>query len=116
MPPTRRIRRSVNGAETVHVDAPPAAPGAADPGVPVNPLSRAVNPRQQYPLHFDLLMRDLFAHGFEPERIQIVAADEVRLDEAGMDVEFTLMEHGSERMRRMRVDVKHGKLVMIHHY
>ncbi|MBA3709987.1 MAG: hypothetical protein H0W83_14345 [Planctomycetes bacterium] len=120
MPP--RLRRSVTGNDAatppiaLPASPPGAAPGAADPGEAVNPLSRAVNPRAQYPLHFDLLMRDFFAHGIEPERLQVVAADEVRLDENGMDVEFTLMEVGTEHMRRCRVDVNHGRLVQIQHY
>jgi hypothetical protein len=94
---------------------PATAAGAATPGVPVNPLSRAVNPRLQYPLHFDLLMRDLFAHGMQPEKWQVIAAEEVRLDESGMDIEFTMAEHGSDRVMRSRVDVQHGKLLRIRH-
>jgi hypothetical protein len=76
----------------------------------VNPFSRAVNPRQQYPLHFDLLMRDIFSLGLVPEKWQVVAADEVRLDENGMDVEFTLVEQGTNLVRRRRVEVQHGSL------
>jgi hypothetical protein len=44
---------------------------------------------------------------------KIIAADEVRLDEDGMDVEFTLMETQSERLFRRRVDVRHGRLVTV---
>ncbi len=107
-------RRSISGPQLQPQPQSEAAPGSAAPGEPVNPFSRAVNPRLQYPLHFDLLMRDLFARGLVPEHWQVVAADEVRLDETGMDVEFTLLEVGTERLWRRRVDVQHGKLVGIH--
>jgi hypothetical protein len=110
IPPRRTTKPSY------HVSSPPLQ-YPADPtpaaGVPVNPLSRAVLPKEQYPLHFDLLMRDLYQRGMTPELFKIIAADEVRLDEDGMDVEFTLMETQSERLFRRRVDVRHGRLVTV---
>jgi hypothetical protein len=98
---------------------PPAVPLAqaqdATPAVghPVNPLSRAVLPKEQYPLHYDMLMRDLWTRGMTPEDFQIIAADEVRLDEDGMDVEFTLLRNGTDTVFRRRVDVRHGRLIGI---
>ncbi len=98
---------------------PPAAPlpQAEDPtpavGHPVNPLSRAVLPKEQFPLHFDLLMRDLWSRGMSPEDFQVIAADEVRLDEDGMDVEFTMLRTGTDLVYRRRVDVRHGRLLGI---
>lgn len=88
-------------------DATPAV------GLPVNPLSRAVLPKEQFPLHFDMLMRDLWTRGHSPEDFQIIAADEVRLDEDGMDVEFTMLRLGTDAVLRRRVDVRHGRLVSI---
>jgi hypothetical protein len=82
-------------------------------GHPVNPVSRAVLPKEQFPLHFDLLMRDLWTRGMSPEDFQIIAADEVRLDEDGMDVEFTLLRIGTDAVFRRRVDVRHGRMVGI---
>jgi hypothetical protein len=96
----------------VSAPLPPAAPSDA-PGEQVNPLSRAVHPREQYPLHFDFLMRDLYQRNLAPEEWQVIAADEVRLDEAGMDVEFTLLRGGTNHVWRRRVDVRHGKLLAI---
>jgi hypothetical protein len=87
--------------------------GAATEGTPVNPVSRAVHPREQYPLHFDLLMRDLFSLGITPEEWQVIAAEEVRLDEDGMDVDFTLVHASSNQVRRRRVEVQQGKLLRI---
>jgi hypothetical protein len=103
-----RTRRFVN-----QPPEPVAGPGAATKGKPVNPLSRAVNPKEQYPLHFDLLMRDLYKQGMVPEQWKVIAADEVRLDENGMDVEFTLHEPKVNRVWRRRVEVQHGKLLRI---
>jgi len=97
----------------------PAAPlpPAVDPtpavGHAVNPLSRAVLPKEQFPLHFDMLMRDLWSRGLSPEDFQVIAADEVRLDEDGMDVEFTLLRTGTDLVSRRRVDVRHGRLLNI---
>jgi hypothetical protein len=88
-------------------DPTPAAGNA------VNPLSRAVLPKEQFPLHFDLLMRDLWSRGMSPEDFQVIAADEVRLDEDGMDVEFTLLRVGTDMVSRRRVDVRHGRLLAI---
>ncbi len=89
------------------VDATPAV------GLPVNPLSRAVLPKEQYPLHFDMLMRDLYQRGLAPEDFQVIAADEVRLDEDGMDVEFTMLRRGTDAVQRRRVDVRHGRMISI---
>jgi hypothetical protein len=89
------------------IDPTPAA------GQAVNPLSRAVLPKEQFPLHFDLLMRDLWSRGMSPEHFQIIAADEVRLDEDGMDVEFTLLCTNTNQVSRRRVDVRHGRLLAI---
>lgn len=82
-------------------------------GHAVNPLSRAVLPKEQFPLHFDLLMRDLWSRGMSPEYFQVIAADEVRLDEDGMDVEFTLLCTNTDLVSRRRVDVRHGRLLSI---
>jgi hypothetical protein len=98
---------------------PPAAPlpRVEDPtpavGHAVNPLSRAVLPKEQFPLHFDLLMRDLWSRGMSPEDFQVIAADEVRLDEDGMDVEFTMLRTGTDLVYRRRVDIRHGRLLGI---
>ena len=108
-------RRSLTGPAPVVTPFSAPPPGAAHPGTPGNPFSRAVNPRLPYPLHFDLLMRELYALGLVPEQWQIAAADEVRLDESGMDVEFTLVEPKSNLVRRCRVDVQEGKLRRIKH-
>jgi hypothetical protein len=105
-PRTVRATRSIQG-----LSQPPR--GAATAGTPVNPASRAVNPKEQYPLHYDLLMRDLYSLGLVPEQWKVVAADEVRLDESGMDVEFALVESKQDLVRRRRVNVQHGKLVAI---
>lgn len=91
----------------------PPAEASDAPGEQVNPLSRAVHPREQYPLHFDLLMRDLYQRNLSPEEWQVISADEVRLDEFGMDVEFTLLRNGTNHVWRRRVDVRHGKLLAI---
>jgi hypothetical protein len=92
---------------------PVAGPGASTSGTPVNPFSRAVHPKHLYPVHFDLLMRHLYQQGLVPERWLVVAADESRLDEFGMDVDFTLTEHGSDKLHRCRVEVQQGKLQRI---
>jgi hypothetical protein len=97
------------------VSAPPAAPGAATTGTPVNSFSRAVSPRLQYPMHFDFLMKEFFSQGLVPEKWLVIAAEEARLDEDGMDVIFTLSEHDSNSVRRCRIDVQRGKLVRISH-
>lgn len=93
--------------------APPKADGSASQGVPVNPLSRAVHPKDQYPLHFDLMMRDMFSCGIPPEEWQVIAAEEVRLDEEAMDVEFTLLKPSTNQVRRRRVEVRQGYLLRI---
>lgn len=109
--PPRRIDQ--NQIRTPTAPLSPAAP-SDEPGEQVNPLSRAVHPREQYPLHFDFLMRDLFQRNLSPEEWQVISADEVRLDESGMDVEFTLLRNGTNHVWRRRVDVRHGKLLAIH--
>jgi hypothetical protein len=106
-------RRSVLPATKRPLASTPPPAGAADPGSPVNPSSRAVNPRLQYPLHFDLLMRDLFKRGETPEEWQVIAADEVRLDDGGMDIEFTLLKSAQNAVVRRRVDVEQGRLLRI---
>ena len=99
--------------------SPPAEPipqpedSTPAPGHAVNPLSRAVLPKEQFPLHFDLLMRDLWDRGMSPEAFQVIAADEVRLDEDGMDVEFTMLRVDTDSLWRRRVDVRHGRLLSI---
>jgi len=113
-------RRNVSQPNVSQSQAPAPAqplPPLDDPtpaaGNQVNPLSRAVLPKEQYPLHYDLLMRDLWNRGMTPEAFQIIAADEVRLDEDGMDVEFTLLCSGTDKVFRRRVDVRHGRLLGI---
>lgn len=106
--------------------APTSSPATAQPiptpqpqdvtpaaGNAVNPLSRAVLPKEQFPLHYDFLMRDLWSHGHSPEQYQVIAGDEVRLDEDGMDVEFTLVNKSTDQVHRRRVDVRHGRLLGI---
>ena len=54
--------RRPTGATTVTLKRPqqlPVPAGAQHPGTPVNPFSRAVHPREQYPLHYHFLMRNL---------------------------------------------------------
>ena len=81
---------------------------------PVNAFSKLVDPRKRFPVHFDALMRDLFTRGEQPERWRLLDADEVRLDEDGQEVEFTLVQHGTEDMVwRRRVLATHGKVVRI---
>ncbi len=91
----------------------PLPPGAQHAGQPVNPASRSSNPKLQYPVHFDFLMRHLYERGLVPEEWQIAAADEVRLDETGMEIEFTIVQPKQSLMRRIRVHVSEGKLVRI---
>ncbi|MBA3936199.1 MAG: hypothetical protein H0X38_01970 [Planctomycetes bacterium] len=97
------------------VPPPPPAdrPVTPLPGRAVNPLSRAVHPREQYPRHFDFLMRDLFQRGEQPEQWQVISADESRLDEDGMDIDFTLLRTGTDEVHRRRVVVRQAKLVAI---
>jgi hypothetical protein len=99
--------------EDVENVKPPPPSGSADAGTPVNKASRAVNPRKQYPMHFDLLMRDLYERKEVPEQWQVVAADEVRLDERNWDVEFTLTDSKSSVVVRRRVEIQDGKLSKI---
>ncbi len=83
---------------------------AGEDGVAVNEFSRAVLPRDQFPVHFDFLMRDLFARGESPEEWQVLAADEARIDEDGMEVEFTLLKIGTDLLWRRRLDIQLGQL------
>lgn len=108
-------RRHVSQPQERHPTPPIPKPEDPTPAVghAVNPLSRAVLPKEQFPLHFDLLMRDLWDRGMSPEAFQVIAADEVRLDEDGMDVEFTLLRVGTDSLWRRRVDVRHGRLLSI---
>lgn len=109
-------RLRIQDADALEAASPtPAAPptASADRGTPVNPVSRAVDPRRQFPMHLDFLLRDLFARKEEPEQWQIVAADEVRLDELHMDVAFTIVHRTSATVARRVVEVQAGKLVRI---
>jgi len=93
-----------------------AAAAAAPPpvaGQPVNALSNAANPRSQYPAHVNFLMRDLYDRGLIPEEWQIVAADEIHLDEDGMTVEFTVLQRTENLMHRISIEVAGAKLVRI---
>ncbi len=107
--------RRVKSAPIPQQAPPPQTerPATPPPGHAVNPLSRAVHPREQYPKHFDFLMRDLFQRGEQPEQWQVIAADESRLDEDGMDIDFTLLRTGTDAVQRRRVVVQRGKLVGI---
>jgi urocanate hydratase len=81
---------------------------------PVNAFSNAVDPRLHYPHHFDHLMRHLFAQGEQPERWRVLDAAETRLDEDGMEVEFVLVQRGTNLVWRRRVLVNAGRLVGVH--
>jgi hypothetical protein len=80
---------------------------------PVNAYSNAIDPRKLYPHHFEYLMRDLYAAGHQPERWRVLDGTETRLDEDGMEIEFTLIQHGTDLVWRRRVLVCAGKLVAI---
>jgi len=80
---------------------------------PVNAFSNIVDPRKLYPTHFDGLMRDLFQRGQQPERWRVLDASETRLDEDGQEVEFTLVQHGTDLVWRCRILVSHGAMVRI---
>lgn len=80
---------------------------------PVNAFSNIVDPRQFFPAHFDALMRSLFERGEQPERWRALDAVEIRLDEDGQEVEFTLVQHGTSLVWRCRVLLCHGQLVRI---
>ncbi len=92
---------------------PLAAPGAAEAGTPVNPYSRAVDPRLQYPQHYQFLYRDFSAIGVGPQVWKVIAADPIHHEDGGLDVEFTLLKAGSNLVRRRRVVVRHGRLLRI---
>jgi len=97
-----------SGGRPAGAAGPPPAVGQA-----VNALSNAANPRSQYPAHVNFLMRDLYDRGLIPEEWQIVAADEVHLDEDGMTVEFTVLQRQENLMHRIAIDVAGAKLVSI---
>ena len=83
-----------------------------NPIQPVNACSSAVDPRRLYPAHFDL-MRNLYHSGQQPERWRMLDAAEVRLDEDGMEVEFTLVQHGTDRCGTAASWSAPGQLVRI---
>lgn len=80
---------------------------------PVNAFSNAVDPRLHYPHHFDHLMRHLFTAGEQPECWRVLDAAETRLDEYGMEVEFTLVQRGTNLVWRRRVLISAGQLVAV---
>jgi hypothetical protein len=80
---------------------------------PVNAFSSTVDPRKLFPTHFDGLMRGLYAGGQEPERWRVLDAQEYRLDEDGQEVDFTLVQNGTDLVWRLRVVVSHGTVVKI---
>lgn len=115
-PKAKRIQvESFDDSDRVETppEPPPVAPGASNAGVPVNTSSRAVNPRKQYPLHFDLLMRDALARGEVPESWQIIAAEEIRLDDMNMDVQFTMLDAKTNAVTRRCIEVQAGRLSRI---
>lgn len=95
----------------------PAPQSVAQPavqtGTPVNAYSNAIDPRKLFPLHFDYLMRDFFSTGETPEAWRVLDAMETRLDENGMEVEFTLIRQGTDLVWRRRVLMNAGRLVRI---
>lgn len=96
------------------VPPPPLpAPGAASAGTPVNPYSRAVDPRLQYPQHYQFLYRDFSAIGVGPQVWKVIAADAIPHEDGEFDVEFTLLKAGSNLVRRRRVVVRNGRLMRI---
>ncbi len=95
------------------VPQPAAQPVAPQAGVPVNAYSNASDPRKLFPLHFDYLMRDIFTAGDAPETWRVLDATETRLDEHGMEVEFTLIRNGTDMVWRRRVLMNAGRLVRI---
>lgn len=88
-------------------------PTGANPIRPVNAYSNAIDPRKLYPHHFDHLMRNLFAMGEMPEQWRVLDATETRLDEHGMEIEFTIVRQGVDVVWRQRVLVSAGKLLAI---
>jgi hypothetical protein len=95
------------------VPPPLPAPGAATTGNPVNVYSRAVDPRLQYPQHFQFLYRDFSAIGVGPQVWKVIAADAIPHEDGELDVEFTLLKAGSNLVRRRRVVVRNGRLMRI---
>ena len=96
-----------------NVPPPAPRPPAGGTVTPVNAFSNAIDPRKLYPAHFDHLMRDLFTSGEMPEMWRVLDATETRLDEHGMEVEFTLVRHGTDMVWRRSVLVAGGRLVRI---
>lgn len=84
-----------------------------DAVTPVNAFSNAIDPRKMYPAHFDHLMRSLFTSGETPEMWRILDATETRLDEHGMEIEFTMIRHGTDLVWRRSVLINAGRLVLI---
>ncbi len=80
---------------------------------PVNSLSNAIDPRKKFPLHVEHLMRHLENSGQQPQQWLVLDAHELRLDENGMEVEFTLVQHGTNCIWRRRVLVGTGRLLAI---
>ncbi len=86
---------------------------AQEAPLPVNAFSNAVDPRRTFPTHFDALMRMLFTQGHKPEDWRVLDASEASLDEDGQEVDFTLLQHGTDVVWRCRVLVSHGTAVRI---
>jgi hypothetical protein len=89
------------------------APAIEKAKTPVNPFSNAVDPSKLYPLHLELLMRDLHTIGEVPEKWRVLDATETRLDEHGMEIEFTLVRKGTDLVWRRSVLISGGRLVRI---
>jgi len=58
-------------------------------------------------------MRTLFESGETPEMWRVLDASETRLDEYGMEVEFTLVRHGTDLVWRRAVLIKNGRLMKV---
>ena len=71
-------------------------------------FSNAVDPRKLYPAHFDHLMRNLYHSGQLAD-----ARMPPRFDEDGMEVEFTLVQHGTDLVWHRSVLVCAGQLARI---
>ena len=98
---------------STHTSTLRAQPSSGDVVTPVNDYSNAVDPRKLYPAHFDYLMRTLFESGETPEMWRVLDASETRLDEFGMEVEFTLVRHGTDLVWRRAVLIKNGRLMKV---
>ncbi len=116
---TRRYQQPIPNPrlETTKIyDRPPVADNTVRPpasGEAVNDFSRAVVPCEQFELHHGYLVRDMNQRGINPADWEIVSGEEVRLDEQGMDVEFTMMRRGSDTIWRRRVNIQGGRLISI---